>query len=85
MEEDTILLLNTFNPNIEILNISNENIIGILNLNKFKKIKILNCSNNKITCIQNIPKTIINLDCSYNNITCINDNLEHFKYLIIII
>ncbi len=55
MEEFTIQLLNSFDKSIKLLNISNKNIIGKLDLSGFNKLEILNCSHNKITKIHNIP------------------------------
>ena len=51
-------ILNNYDFNARKIDISNKNIKGILDLSKFKKIKILDCSNNKITQIINIPSTL---------------------------
>jgi hypothetical protein len=75
------------------LNISNLNIKGILDLEDFDKIKELDCSNNKITEIINIPWSLAKLNCSNNNIksllnlpdslktlNCKKNNLEKLHY-----
>ena len=58
-----------YKNNIKILNISNKNIKGILDLNKFKYLKELNCSTNEITEIINIPNSLKYLNCSNNKIS----------------
>lgn len=60
------------------LNISNKNIEGVLDLKNFSNLEELDCSNNKITEIINIPKTLKYLNCENNKITKLNalpDNL----------
>lgn len=64
----TCNLLDKYDENIKILNLSNQNIEGILNLEKFKNLEELNCSNNKITEIINLPY-IKYLNCSNNKIS----------------
>ena len=54
----TIELLNKYDKNTKILEISNKDIIGILCLNDFKKLEELNCSFNEITEIINLPYTL---------------------------
>ncbi len=89
MEESTIKLLDTFNLDIEILDISNSNIKGIVDLSKFKKLKELNCSNNKITEIILPHMEIDIIDCSNNlienlflvNIKKFNFNQNPLKYI----
>lgn len=64
------------------LNISNKNISGVLDLKKYIKLKKLDCSNNQITQIINIPKTLKNLDCSNNLIEEFNKfncELDYFN------
>lgn len=61
-------LLEKINKNTTILNISNCNIEGVLDLNKFKNLRELYCANNKITQIINLSNEIRCIDCSYNNI-----------------
>ncbi len=48
MNNDSIKLLEEYDKKLLILNISNKNINGILDLKKFVKLKELDCSNNKI-------------------------------------
>lgn len=63
-------LLKIYDKDIRILNISNKNIEGILDLNEFKSLEELDCSNNKITEIINFPTIDY---CNVKNIS--------FKYL----
>lgn len=58
MEDETINLLLKFPNYIEELNLANQNIFGTLNLYRFTKLKILNCSLNPIDEIINVPKTL---------------------------
>ena len=53
---------------IKYLDLSNKNISGILDLEKFKYLEELNCSNNKITNILNLSTTIKYINCSHNKI-----------------
>jgi hypothetical protein len=69
MKKSTIKLLNNYDDNIKVLNILNKNIRGILNLGRFDNLEELYCSNNKITEIINIPKTLKYLNCENNKIT----------------
>ena len=68
MNENTIKLLNNYNKNTEILNISNKNIKGILDLANFKELTELYCYSNEITEIINIPTFLEYLNCSNNKI-----------------
>jgi len=68
----TYYLLKKYNYNIKRLNISNKNIIGILDLSNFKNLEELDCSNNKISEIINISNSLKYLNCSNNNIIKIN-------------
>lgn len=78
MKNSTIKLLKNYNDNTKVLNLSNKNIKGILNLGRFDNLEEIDCSNNKITEIINIPKTLKYLNCEKNEITKLNnlpDNL----------
>ena len=76
-------LLKIYDKDIRILNISNKNIEGILDLNEFKSLEELDCSNNKITEIINFPTINCNnicknkylkyLNCSNNLINKLNN------------
>lgn len=47
MEPYTIQILSQYKSNVKFMNISNKNIVGLLDLSNYKKIKYLNCSNNQ--------------------------------------
>ena len=51
---------------IDLLDISNKNLTGILIFSKNNKIKQLNCSNNQITKILYLSDDLEYLDCSCN-------------------
>jgi len=70
-------LLSKFNYQTKIINVSNKNIKGILDLDEFENLEELDCSNNKITEISNIPRTLKYLNCSNNQITILNDLPNH--------
>ncbi len=74
MEEHTIKILNQYSPNITELNISYKNIKGSLDLSKFTKLSKLNCNNNHITSLYNLPSSLTILYCGSNKITSL-DNL----------
>ena len=50
--------LNSLPDDIEELNISNKNITYIPSLERFRKLKEINCNNNKLTILQNLPNTL---------------------------
>ena len=79
MNTDTILLLDEYDKNIEVLNISNKNIIGILDLDKFKNLKILYCQKNKITELINLPFNLEYLNFSNNEISKLDFMLNNLK------
>ena len=68
MNNDLINLLNKYNSDTKIIDISNKNIEGILDLSNFIMLRELYCQHNKITQII-FPNTFISyLDCSHNKI-----------------
>jgi hypothetical protein len=73
MEMETKELLDKYSREIEVLDISNNNIKGILRLNKFYRLKELNCSNNQITRIKSFPSSLQYLNCYNNQITKIKN------------
>lgn len=84
MKHKVIKILNSFDPNIEELIIKHLQIEGVLNLKRFKNLKVLDCSYNSITNIINIPDTIEDIDCSYNTLITVSvymNNLTNLKML----
>ena len=75
MNQKTIDILKTRSNNVIKLNLSNKNIIGLLDLIKFNSLIKLDCSNNQITNFDNLPNSLIELYCSNNQIT----NLDNIK------
>ena len=69
---DIIILLIKYNTNTKIINISNKNIKGVLDL-EFIELEELYCSNNEIIEIMNIPRTLKYLNCENNQITSLNN------------
>jgi hypothetical protein len=72
IEYHTIQILSEIND-IKILNISNKNIEGILNLEDYINLEELYCSNNEITEIINVSNTLKYLNCENNKITKLNE------------
>ncbi len=68
MEIQTIKLLGRINKNTYKIDISNKNIVGILDLKSFCCLKELYCQNNQITQIINLPDYLEYIDCSNNQI-----------------
>jgi hypothetical protein len=54
---------------IEEININNRNLNYIPTLERFKRLKIFNCSFNLITNLPDLPNTLIFLNCGYNQLT----------------
>ena len=60
---------------IEELNLSYKDLLILPDLSKYTKLKILKCSNNQITRLDNLPLGLLELRCSDNQITSL-DNLH---------
>lgn len=56
------------------ITVANKNIKGKIIFTNFEELKKINCSNNNITDVDDLPNTIEELDCSYNDIEKL-DNL----------
>jgi Leucine-rich repeat (LRR) protein len=64
--------IDLLSKNIRTLNLSRQNLTELPDLTRFRRLKNLHCSYNKLTSIDNLPYWIENIYCSYNQITCIN-------------
>jgi hypothetical protein len=73
-DSSVLFSLEKYDKDIEILNITHKQINGILDLQKFTKLKILICIKNNITEIINYPLTLTELYCNNNLIKSL-DNL----------
>ena len=62
MNINTINLLNNYPFDIIKLDLSYKQIKGILNLDKFCNLTELNCNQNKITKLDNLPNSLIMLN-----------------------
>lgn len=65
---ESVGIINRCDKELLELDISGRNIVGIVDLQKFTKLKKFICSHNQITKIINTPETLVYLDCSYNKI-----------------
>ncbi len=72
--DNKIIFPTNLHDNILNLDLSYQNIYGILDLSKFIYLKQLNCSNTKITSLDNLPNSLTILSCSNTKITNL-DNL----------
>ncbi len=72
--DNKIIFPTNLPDNILNLDLSYQNIYGILDLSKFIYLKQLNCSNTKITSLDNLPNSLTILSCSNTKITNL-DNL----------
>ena len=58
-------ILEEFPDDITIIDISNKKIKGILDFTRFTKLTKLDCSINKITCLDNLPESLRYLDITW--------------------
>jgi len=61
------------NIDIKTLDISNQKLTKLPDLSIYPKLRILHCSNNLLTSIDNLPRYIKYIYCSNNKIECINN------------
>ena len=60
---------------LEELDLSCKKLTILPDLSKYTKLKALNCNNNKLISLDNLPQGLQKLDCCYNQITSL-DNLQ---------
>ena len=77
MNINTVCLLNNYPFDIIKLDISNKQINGILNLDKFSNLTELYCERNQISNLDNLPNSLTKLYCGYNNKITNLDNLPN--------
>ena len=66
------------------LDLSNQNLTELPNLSIYPNLKILYCSNNQITELNNLPPSLVEFYCNNNQITEINylpERLQDFNCL----
>jgi hypothetical protein len=71
--------LNSLPSDIDKLNISFGEFTYIPDLSRFTKLRVLECSGNKLTELPSLPETLEQLDCSFNELTSLpplNKNLK---------
>ncbi len=56
----------SLSSHIRSINILNKGITYLPDLSRFKKLKILSCHNNKLTCLPKLPENLEELYCSNN-------------------
>ena len=72
-------ILDNFLSNVEEIYINNKKVIGDLDFLRFTKLKKIYCSNNQITSLINLPKTLVQIICINNNINKLDITKEHNK------
>jgi len=73
--------LNSLSNDIVILDISNKGITFLPDLTKFKNLKKLNCSNNKLTSLPTLPQKLKYLYCYNNKLTSLSTLPQNLKRL----
>jgi len=79
-----IKILNKYDVNATNIKINSLNIYNIIDFDKFKLLRILNCNNNHIIKIINLPETLIYLYCVNNkniDLTNIPNSIEYLYCL----
>lgn len=71
-------VLQVFHYNVYEIDISSKSVIGELDFGKFTELKKLNCSNNQIQSLKNLPFTLEELICENNQITNIHFLQQEF-------
>ncbi len=66
-------ILDQFADDVTEININCKNIVGALNFERFTKLIILECNDNEITSLDNLPNSLIQLNCHNNKITSLNN------------
>jgi len=61
-----------FETSLKFLFISDNNLITLGNLSNLVNLKALDCSNNKLTSLNNLPKNLTELICSHNNLNTLD-------------
>jgi Leucine-rich repeat (LRR) protein len=66
-------ILDQFADDVTEIDISYKQIEGTLDFKRFTKLQKLNCTKNKITSLNNLPNSLIELYCNSNKITSLNN------------
>ena len=67
--------------NIIELDLSNKQLNALPDLSKYTNLEILNCYNNNLTSLDNLPTTLKKLNCNHNNITNLDNLPPNLKKL----
>ena len=65
--------------NLASLNISNKNITDLTGISAFSNLQTLNCSQNQIMCLPNLPNTLTMLVIDNDKIQCLSKNIPNLK------
>lgn len=81
MNNETIKLLENYDSKIKKLDLSGNHINDILDLSKFTCLEILDCCNNYIEQIINLPNSLLELYCDNNQIQLLDNLPPRLKIL----
>jgi Leucine-rich repeat (LRR) protein len=73
--------LNTLSEEILTLDIIDKGIKSLPDLTRFKNLEILNCSNNQLTSLSNLPQNLKILYCYHNQLTSLSNLPQNLKNL----
>jgi Leucine-rich repeat (LRR) protein len=82
MKFNIINYLNSLPEDIECIDLRSRNLTFIPSLKRFKNLKELNCSFNKLTSLPSLNENLRELNCSYNQLTslpCLNEKLKYLN------
>ena len=81
MTTEIEIYLNSLSDDIVELSICGKGIKFLPDLTRFKKLKKLNCHNNKLTSLSNLPQNLEILYCTSNQLTSLSDLPQSLKEL----
>ena len=76
--EEVQELVNSFQEDVKIINLSKKDLTELPDLSRFTKLKQLNCAYNKLTSLPLLPNSLQILNCNDNQLTSLPDPLPNF-------
>ena len=73
--------INCLPNNITSINVSNQDLIYLPDLSRFKNLEVLHCYGNKLTSLPSLNENLKELYCSYNQLTSLPSLNENLKIL----
>ena len=75
--------LDSLQDDIDIINLNNRNLNVLPNLSRFKKLKLLHCSNNNLTLLPEFNENLVDLHCLNNKLTSFPDFNHEFNTILL--